>query len=128
MRIDILARIEVIFFKACLLAALTLFLSTFSTTNIFTVMVMVLVYFIDHLQATAREYWLEQQSTGWIARTFLAIVALIFPDLQAFNLVDEIVAGVAIPLALLAKTALLGIFYTAIYTLAATFVFYGNEL
>jgi hypothetical protein len=89
---------------------------------------MVFVYFIGHLQATAREYWLEYQSAGWVARTFLAIVALIFPDLQAFNLVDEIVAGVAIPLALLAKTALLGIFYTAIYTLAATFVFYGKEL
>jgi hypothetical protein len=89
---------------------------------------MVFVYFIGHLQATAREYWLEQQSAGLVARTFLAIVALIFPDLQAFNLVDEIVAGVAIPLALLAKTALLGIFYTAIYTLAATFVFYGKEL
>jgi len=128
LNIDILTGVAVIFLKACLLAALTLFVSTFATTNIFTVVVMVFVYFIGHLQATAREYWLEQQSAGWVARTFLAIVALIFPDLQAFNLVDEIVAGVAIPLALLAKTALLGIFYTAIYTLAATFVFYGKEL
>lgn len=128
LNINILAGIAVIFLKACLLAALTLFVSTFATTNIFTVVVMVFVYFIGHLQATARDYWLEQQNAGWIARTFLAVVALIFPDLQAFNLVDEIVAGVAIPLALFAKTALLGIFYTAIYTLAATFVFYGKEL
>jgi ABC-type Na+ efflux pump permease subunit len=125
---DIFFGIAVIFLKACLLAALTLFISTFATTNIFTIAVMVLVYFIGHLQATAREYWLEQQSAGWIAKSFLAIVALIFPDLQAFNLVDEIVAGVAIPLALFAKTALLGVFYTLIYTLAATFVFYGKEL
>ncbi len=128
LNIDILAGVAVIYLKACLLAALTLFVSTFATTNIFTVMVMVFVYFIGHLQSTAREYWLEQQTTGWLTRAFLALVALIFPDLQAFNLVDEIVAGVAIPLALLAKTALLGIFYTVIYTLAATFVFYGKEL
>lgn len=128
LNIDILAGIAVIYLKACLLAALTLFVSTFATTNIFTVAVMAFVYLIGHLQATAREYWLEQQSAGWIARMFLAIVALIFPDLQAFNLTDEIVAGVAIPLTLFAKTALLGIFYTAIYTLAATFVFYGKEL
>jgi hypothetical protein len=128
LNIGILAGIAVIYLKACLLAAFTLFVSTFATTNIFTIMVMVFVYFIGHLQATAREYWLEQQSAGWIARAFLAIVALIFPDLHAFNLVDEIVAGVAIPLALFAKTALLGIFYIAIYTLAATFVFYGKEL
>src|SRR5256885_10247689 len=82
LNIDIVAGIGIIFLKACLLAALTLFVSTFATTNIFTVMVMVFVYFIGHLQATAREYWLEQQSAGWIARTFLAIVALIFPDLD----------------------------------------------
>ena len=56
------------------------------------------------------------------------MIALIFPDLQAFNLVDEIVAGVAIPLAIFTKTALLGIFYVVIYTLAAIFVFYGKEL
>lgn len=128
LKIDIFAGVTVIFLKACLLAALTLFISTFATTNIFTVFVMVLVYFIGHLQATAREYWLTQHTAGWIAKSFLAIVALIFPDLQAFNLVDEIVAGVAIPLVLLAKTALLGIFYIVIYTLAATFVFYGKEL
>jgi ABC-type Na+ efflux pump permease subunit len=128
LNIDILAGIGVIYLKACLLAALTLFVSTFATTNIFTIVIMVFVYFIGHLQATARDYWLEQQSAGWLTRVFLAIVALIFPDLQAFNLVDEIVAGVAIPLALLVKTALLGIFYTLIYTLAATFVFYGKEL
>ena len=128
LKIDIFAGVAVIFLKACLLAALTLFVSTFATTQIFTIVVMVFVYFIGYLQATARDYWLEQQSAGWIAKAFLAIVALIFPDLQAFNLVDEIVAGVAIPLALFAKTAVLGIFYTMIYTLAATFVFYGKEL
>ena len=128
LNIDIAGGIAIIYLKACLLAALTLFVSTFATTNIFTVVVMVFVYFIGHLQATAREYWLEQQSAGWLTRTFLAIVALILPDLQAFNLVDEIVAGVAIPLALFAKASLLGIFYTAIYTFAATFVFYGKEL
>src|SRR6267378_1704287 len=66
LNIDILTGVAVIFLKACLLAALTLFVSTFATTNIFTVVVMVFVYFIGHLQATAREYWLHEQSAGWI--------------------------------------------------------------
>jgi ABC-type Na+ efflux pump permease subunit len=127
-KIDIFAGIAIIFLKACLLAALTLFVSTLATSQIFTVVVMVFAYFIGHLQATAREYWLTQQSTGWMAKGFLAIVALIFPDLQAFNLVDEIVAGVAIPMAMFGKILLLGIFYVVIYLLAAGFVFYGKEL
>jgi hypothetical protein len=89
---------------------------------------MVFIYFIGHLQATAREYWLHEHSSGWVTRIFLAIVALFFPDLQAFNLVDDIVAGAAISLGLFLKTAALGIFYTTIYTLLAAFVFYWKEL
>jgi len=126
--IDVLPGIVVIYLKACLLAALTLFVSTFATSNIFTIVVMVFIYFIGHLQATAREYWLEAHSSGVITRIFLAIVALFFPDLQAFNLVDDIVAGTAISLVVFAKTAVLGVFYTVIYTLLAAFVFYGKEL
>jgi ABC-2 type transport system permease protein len=125
---DIFAGVVVIFLKACLLAALTLLVSTVATSNIFTIAVMVFIYFIGHLQAVAREYWLQQQSVGWLARGFLALVALIFPDLQQFNLVDDIAAGTAISFAILSKTVALGIFYIAIYTLAATFVFYGKEL
>jgi len=126
--IDILPGILIIYLKACLLAALTLFVSTFATSNIFTIVVMAFIYFIGHLQATAREYWLQGHSSGPITRVFLAVVALLFPDLQAFNLVDDIVAGTTISLALFAKTAVLGIFYTTIYTLLAAFVFYGKEL
>jgi len=125
---DILPGIVIIYLKACLLAALTLFVSTFATTNIFTIVVMAFIYFIGHLQAIAREYWLQEHSSGWISRVFLAVVALIFPDLQAFNLVDDIVAGTAISLGLFFKTAVLGVFYTTIYTLLAAFVFYGKEL
>jgi hypothetical protein len=56
-------------------------------------------------------------------------VALLFPDLQAFNLVDDIIAGTAISMAVFTKTAVLGIFYTVIYTLLAVFVvFTENEL
>ena len=126
--IDMVPGITIIYLKACLLAALTLFVSTFATTNIFTIVVMAFIYFIGHLQATAREYWLQAHASGLITKIFLAVVALLFPDLQAFNLVDDIVAGTAISLGLFFKTALLGIFYTAIYTLLAAFVFYGKEL
>ena len=126
--IDIFPGITIIYLKACLLASLTLFVSTFASTNIFTLVIMVCIYFIGHLQATAREYWLQENVAGLLTRIFLALVALILPDLQAFNVIDDIVAGTAVPFALFAKTAVLGVFYITIYTLLATFVFYGKEL
>jgi len=128
LNIDIFPGIVIIYLKACLLAALTLFVSTFATTNIFTIVVMAFVYFIGHLQATAREYWLQEHGSVLVTRVFFAVVALLFPDLQAFNLVDDIVAGTAISLGLFLKTGVLGIFYTTIYTVLAAFVFYGKEL
>jgi ABC-type Na+ efflux pump permease subunit len=125
---DVLLGIGLIYIKACLLAALTLFVSTFASTSIFTVVVMAFIYFIGHLQPIARDYWLQQDGAGWMTRTFLALVALIFPDLQVFNLADGIVAGAAIPAALFAKTAGLGVFYVGIYLALAAFAFYGKEL
>jgi len=128
LNINIFPGIAILYVKACLIAALTLFVSTFATTNIFTIVVMAFVYFIGHLQSLAREYWLQEHSVGWMARLFLMLVALIFPDLQTFNLVDDIVAGAVISLGLFAKTAALGIFYTTTYALLAAFVFSGKEL
>jgi ABC-2 type transport system permease protein len=126
--LNLLPGIAVVFLKACLLASLTLFISTFATSSIFTVVVTVFVYFIGHLQATAREFWLVEQGGGWLSRTFLAAVALLFPDLQQFNLTDQIVAGSAIPLSLFLQTAALGCFYTVFYCLLAAAVFNGREL
>ena len=126
--VNLIPGITIIYLKACLLAALTLFVSTFATTNIFTIMVMVVVYLIGHLQGTAREYWLHEHGADWTTRLFLAFVALFFPDLQAFNLVDEIVVGTAISLGLFLKACGLGLLYLAVYTLFAVVVFSGKEL
>ena len=91
-------------------------------------LVMVFVYFIGHLEATAREYWLQDHSGGWLVKAFLALVALAFPDLQLFNLVDDIVAGTAIPMTLFTQTAVLGCVYTSIYLFLAWVAFQGKEL
>jgi ABC-2 type transport system permease protein len=125
---NLFAGIAIIYVKGCLLAALTLFVSTFATTTIFTTIVMAFVYFIGHLQAVAREYWLETNSAGWLTKTFLGLVALLFPDLQLFNLTDDLAAGNAIPLALFAKTVTLGLLYTGFYLLLAWAVFFRKEL
>ncbi|MEY2528638.1 MAG: hypothetical protein QOJ05_728 [Verrucomicrobiota bacterium] len=125
---NLLSGIAIIYVKGCLLASLTLFVSTFATTTIFTMIVMTFVYFIGHLQAIAREFWLQTNSAGWISQTFLALVALFFPDLQLFTLTDDVVAGNAIPMAVLARIVTLGLFYTGFYLLLAWSVFFRKEL
>jgi hypothetical protein len=127
-QVNLLPGIVVIFLKATLLAALTLFISSFATSSIFTILMAAAVYFIGHLQATARDYWLAGLDPEWWVRLLAAAVALIFPDLQAFNLTDDIIAGTAVPMMLFVEIALLGGLYTAIYFALAALVFSGREL
>jgi hypothetical protein len=118
----------VIFLKAALLASLTLFISSFATSSIFTILMAAAVYFIGHLQSNARDYWLAGVDPEWWMRLLAAAVALVFPDLQAFNLTDDIIAGTAVPMTLFVETALLGLLYTTVYFTLAAFVFSGREL
>jgi len=117
-----------IYLKAALCASITLFISTFATSWIFTILTSVMVYFIGHIQSTAREYWLASGNGSQLAKIFMFFVTLIFPDLQLFNLVDDIVAGNSIQMAMFWKTAGLGLSYSCVYLLAAYFVFSAKEL
>ena len=118
----------IILVKAWLLAAMTMFISTFATSTIFTTITAFAAYFIGHLQATAREYWLAANDSGLVTKGGIALVSLIFPDLQAFSLVDDIVTGAAIPAAIFWKTLALGAGYVAVYTALAAAVFHSKEL
>ena len=120
--------IAIIFIKSALLASLTLFISTFSTSSIFTILMAVAIYFIGHLQSIARAFWLTGTDIHWWSRIMAAFVAIIFPDLQAFNFTDDVIAGVSIPLGLFSQTFALGMLYVAIYFFLASVVFSGREL
>ncbi len=129
---NLIPGITIIYLKSALCAALTLLLSTFASSWIFTVIVSVIVYFIGHVQPIAREYWLTEIPGGHdpapILKGFLGLVALVFPDFQLFNLVDDIVVGNVIPMAMFVKTAALGCGYIAVYTTVAYLIFANKEL
>ncbi len=125
---NLIPGILIIFVKAAVLAALTLFISTFSTSALFTVMIATAVYFIGHLQATAVEYLTSGISAQWWTRILVGLVAILFPDLQAFNLTDDVIAGAAIPMGVFLQTLALGGFYSCIYFALSGFVFAGREL
>ncbi len=117
----------IIYLKAALCASFTLLISIFASSMIFTIIVSVMVYFIGHIQGIAREYWLAE-GAGPMAKIFLSFVALLFPDLQLFNLVDDIVVGTLVPAMMFWKTAGLGVIYILVYLFAGYFVFAGKEL
>ena len=126
--INLLEAILLLLVQAWVLAAMTLFISSFATSTLYTIVTVVFVYLIGHLQGTVREYWLESNSTGPLAQLFLAVVALCFPDLQLFNPADDVAAGALLPLALLGRTAGLGVFYITVCLLLTWIAFERKEL
>jgi len=126
--------ILVIFTRSAVCAALTMMISCFATSWIFTVKVSVVVFIIGHIQPVAREAWLSQNELGGnpalraLLGPFFAIVSVIFPDFQIYNIVDEIAVGNAVPVWMFGQAFALGGGYVFVYALIAYVFFSFREL
>ncbi len=127
---NLVPAILIIFTKSAVCAALTLMLSSFATSWIFTVMISVVIYIIGHVQPIAREAWLAQSGVNpsSVMKLFLGFTSLVFPDFQLFNIVDEIVVGNAVPGWMFGQVFALGLGYVFIYTLVGYIFFSNREL
>ncbi len=118
-----------VFLRASIMASLALLISTFSSSTLFTTIVSFLIYFIGHFQADARDIYLHagQAGEGVFARTASLLVSLVLPDFQLFNVIDAVIEGQALPLLMLGKLTLVGLYYAFFFTIASWFVFADKE-
>jgi len=117
---DIVKGVLLIFVKLCVLAAVTLAISTISTSMVFNVVVSFMVFIAGHLVGPTREKWGEIAAARWA----LAII----PDFGMFNVADDIVLGNAIPWLHTLKVVLYGVVYVGCLVAAAHFVFENREI
>jgi ABC-type Na+ efflux pump permease subunit len=129
--VNLLPGITIIYVKAAVVAAMTLLLSTFASSWIFTIIISMLMYVIGHLQPILREYLLGVVPGA--CRVAFA-KSLPRPDhdrVSRFSVaqsVDDIVVGNAVTLGMFLKTAGLGGGYVLIYTLVGYLMFANREL
>ena len=118
-----------VFLRASIMASLALLISTFSTSTLFTTIISFLIYFIGHFQADARDVYLQagQAGEGVFARFASLAVSLVLPDFQSFNVIDAVIEGQAMPLLILGKLTLIGLYYALFFTLASWFIFAEKE-
>jgi len=127
-QMNLVPGVLLILLKALLCSTLTLLLSTFASSSVFTILMSVVIYLIGHVQGIAREAWQAGQQSTHALKALSALVALAFPDLQLFNVVDEIAVGTAVPLPLFLQVSGFGLLYIAVYFLLAQVVFASKEL
>lgn len=115
--------------KLCVVAAISVLFSTMGTSTIFVVAMTLLVYFIGHLQSTAREIWMSQSGgIAWWQKTFLASVAWFAPDLNTFNIIDEIIAGHAVLWAQTGEILAYSSVYILVLLIVSTLIFEAREI
>jgi ABC-type transport system involved in multi-copper enzyme maturation permease subunit len=125
--------IGVILLRAIVCAALTLMVSTFASSWLFTVVVAFMMILIGHLVPIARSIWINPMSVGleqvpWYLNGFLRLVGVFCPDMQLFNIVDDIAVGTVVAPSLFLTVLGLGFGYLAIYVLVAWLFFAWKEL
>ncbi len=118
-----------VFLRASIMASLALLISTFSTSTLFTTIISFLIYFIGHFQADARDVYLQsgEAGQGVFARLISLLISLVLPDFQLFNVIDAVIQGQSLPLMMLGKLTLVGLFYALFFTLASWFIFSEKE-
>jgi ABC-2 type transport system permease protein len=118
-----------VFLRASIMASLALLISTFSTSTLFTTIISFLIYFIGHFQADARDVYLQagQAGEGVFARLASLALSLVLPDFQNFNVIDAVIEGQAMPLLILGKLTLIGLYYALFFTVASWFIFAEKE-
>ncbi|MBK1854659.1 ABC transporter permease subunit [Verrucomicrobiaceae bacterium 5K15] len=126
---DLQAGIGAIFFKAMIMASIALLISTFSSSTLFTIVIAVVIYFIGHFTADARNYWLHKEGAeiSFQAKIFSQAISLIFPDFQLYNIVDASIEGKKIGASIFNRLLVLTLFYTGIYSVLSWFTFRKKE-
>lgn len=118
-----------VFLRASIMASLALLISTFSTSTLFTAIISFMVYFIGHFQADARAVYLHAGHSGesLAGRMGALLFSLVLPDFQNFNVIDAVIEGQTMPLMVLGKLTLVGLYYAVFFTAASWLVFAEKE-
>ncbi len=127
-RWELQAAVFSIFLKAAVLASICMLLSTFATSTMFTIIVGFAIFFIGHGQSLAREYFLQGTFSSPVEKLITVFLAILFPDLQLFNLTDGVVSGEPVPIELLLKITAIAALYLVIYNVVAILIFSEKEL
>jgi hypothetical protein len=117
---DLVKAVLADFTKASLVAAITLLVSTFSTSLVFNVVVPFLVFIAGMLRGSAVDVW------G--GRPVLMALLAVVPDFGFFSIADEINLGNVVPWSHIGEIVFYGLARTLIILVAAHLIFSRREI
>jgi len=115
------------FMKAAVVASVTMLLSTFASSSLFTIIVSVLVFLVGHAHSMATGYWLHQTDHSAFVQVLLTLVKIIIPNFQLFSFSEGIVIGEPVVLAAIWQMGGLTLAYLLVFLLLSLLAFVDKE-
>lgn len=123
---NLLAATWAIFLKSAVVVALTIMISTFASSSLFTIIVSSTIFLIGHFHKITFERLAQDTGSPAIEVLGKGVVMLI-PDFRTFDIVDAVAAGVPFGTGTMGAMALLTAFYLVMYTLISLYLFFDKE-
>jgi uncharacterized phage infection (PIP) family protein YhgE len=117
-----------IFLKASILTALALMISCFASSTLFTVITTLLVTIIGHGHQLMRDYFFHPHFSGITEKLLSIFLAILTPDLGAFDIVDNVISGQSVSGASVAWMLGVTAVYLTGYVVVSHLVFSEKEL
>lgn len=115
------------FFKAAVIASVTIFISTFASSSLFTIIVSVLIFLIGHAHSMAANFWLQETENNLFVQMLLKIFKILIPNFQLFSFSEGIVQGEAVVMSLIGQMSVLTVGYIVVFLFLALLTFIDKE-
>jgi ABC-type transport system involved in multi-copper enzyme maturation permease subunit len=115
------------FLKAAVVAAVTIFLSTFASSSLFTIIVSILIFLIGHAHTMASSFWLHSSDNSLFVQMLVKVVKILIPDFQLYSFSEGIIQGEVVAYALVGQMGLVTAGYLAVFLLLSLLVFVDKE-
>lgn len=84
------------FLKAAVVAGITILLSTFASSSLFTIIISILVFLVGHAHTMATNFWLQETDNNLAVVLLLKVLKILIPNFQLFSFSEGIVQGEAV--------------------------------
>ncbi len=115
------------FMKAAVVAVVTMFLSTFASSSLFTIIVSLLIFLIGHAHSMATNFWVDASGSNSIVLGLVKIVKILIPDFQLYAFSEGIVLAEPVVYSLVWQMSFVTAAYLIVFLLLSLLAFVDKE-
>ncbi len=115
------------FMKASVIASVTILLSTFASSSLFTIIISMLVYLIGQFHFMASSIWDKQAEGNVFMEGVVKIIKMLIPDFQLYAFSEGIVLAEPVVYSLVWQMSFVTVAYLAVFLLLSLIVFVDKE-